>query len=49
MGGEHDRVTAAEAASVLGWWIEVGVDVAVQEQPRAWLGAAAIPRAGSTP
>jgi DNA polymerase len=40
MGGEHDRVTAAEAASVLGWWIEAGVDVAVQENPRAWLGAA---------
>ena len=43
MGGEHDRLTAAEAASVLGWWIEAGVDVAIQEQPRAWLGAAAAP------
>jgi uracil-DNA glycosylase len=41
MGGEHDRMTAAEAASVLGWWIEAGVDVAVQETPRAWLGEAA--------
>ena len=41
MGGEHDRLTAAEAASVLGWWIEAGVDVAIQEQPRAWLGAVA--------
>ena len=39
MGGEHDRLTAAEAASVLGWWIEAGVDVAVQDAPRAWLGA----------
>lgn len=39
MGGEHDRLTAAEAASVIGWWIEAGVDVAIQEQPRAWLGA----------
>ena len=39
MGGEHDRLTAAEAASVLGWWIEAGVDVAVQDTPRAWLGA----------
>ena len=39
MGGEHDRLTAAEAASVLGWWIEAGVDVAIQESPRAWLGA----------
>jgi uracil-DNA glycosylase len=41
MGGEHDRMTAAEAASVLGWWIEAGVDVAIQEKPRAWLGEAA--------
>ena len=41
MGGEHDRLTAAEAASVIGWWIEAGVDVAIQEGPRAWLGEAA--------
>ena len=43
MGGEHDRMTAAEAASVIGWWIEAGVDVAIQEQPRTWLGADAAP------
>lgn len=43
MGGEHDRLTAAEAASVLGWWIEAGVDVATQERPRAWLGEAVSP------
>ena len=41
MGGEHDRLTAAEAASVLGWWVEAGVDVAIQEKPRAWFGEAA--------
>ena len=41
MGGEHDRLTAAEAASVIGWWIEAGVDTAIQEKPRAWLGEAA--------
>jgi uracil-DNA glycosylase len=41
MGGEHDRLTAAEAASVIGWWIEAGVDVAIQERPRVWLGEAA--------
>ena len=40
MGGEHDRMTAAEAASVLGWWVEAGVDVAIQERPRAWLASA---------
>ena len=39
MGWEHDRLTAAEASSVLGWWIEAGVDVAVQDAPRAWFGA----------
>jgi len=42
MGGDHDRLTAAEAASVIGWWIEAGVDVAIQEQPRAWLGAGSV-------
>ena len=40
MGGEHDRMTAAEAASVIGWWIEAGVDVALQEKPRSWLAGA---------
>jgi DNA polymerase len=49
MGGEHDRMTAAEAASVLGWWIEAGVDVAVQEKPRAWLGEAATHATGPSP
>lgn len=42
MGGEHDRLTAAEAISVVGWWVEAGVDVAVQDEPRAWLGAAGV-------
>ncbi len=45
MGGKHDRLSAAEAASVLGWWIEAGVDVAIQERPRAWLGEDAAPAA----
>ena len=49
MGGEHDRLTAAEAASVLGWWIEAGVDVAIQEKPRAWLGEAATHVPATTP
>jgi len=43
MGGEHDRLGAAEAANLLGWWIEAGVDVAVREEPRAWLGAGEAP------
>jgi DNA polymerase len=51
MGGKHDRLTAAEAASVIGWWIEAGVDVAIQEKPRAWLGEAAthMPASASEP
>jgi DNA polymerase len=27
----------AEARSALAWWLEAGVDVAVQEEPRDWL------------
>lgn len=27
----------AEARSALGWWLQAGVDVAVQEEPRNWL------------
>ena len=49
MGGKHDRLSAAEAASVLGWWIDAGVDVAVQERPRAWLGESAAPPAEPQP
>ena len=37
MGGDDDRIGAAEAASALGWWLEAGVDVAVAESPRNWL------------
>ncbi len=37
MGGDQDRIGAAEAASALGWWLEAGVDVAVAESPRNWL------------
>ena len=37
MGGDVDRIGAAEAASTLGWWLEAGVDVAVAEAPRNWL------------
>jgi len=37
MGGEVDTIGIAEARSALGWWLEAGVDVAVQEEPRDWL------------
>lgn len=42
-------MTAAEAASVLGWWLEAGVDVAVQDEPRAWLGAPDAPAPAASP
>lgn len=36
VGGEPD-ISLAEARNALHWWLEAGVDVAVQEQPRDWL------------
>ena len=38
MGGEMQVQGEAEAASLVGWWLESGVDTAVAEQPRDWLG-----------
>jgi DNA polymerase len=41
VGGEADSIGAdvawAEARSALTWWLQAGVDVAVDEQPRNWL------------
>ena len=37
MGGDLDSIEFAEARSALGWWLEAGVDVAVQETARDWL------------
>ena len=37
MGGELDPIGIAEARSALGWWLEAGVDVLVEESPRNWL------------
>ena len=37
MGGDLEIIGAAEARSALAWWLEAGVDVAVQEEPRDWL------------
>ena len=40
MGGtitnDATAIDPATAASLLGWWLESGVDVAVAEQPRDW-------------
>lgn len=30
-------ISEAEAASLLGWWLDAGVDIAVAETPRDWL------------
>jgi DNA polymerase len=43
MGGDLDRISAAEAASTLRWWLQAGVDVAVAEVPRNWLERKAEP------
>jgi uracil-DNA glycosylase len=45
MGGETEPIGLAEARSALGWWLEAGVDTAVQEQPRDWLKPAPRPSA----
>jgi len=43
VGGEVQQIGIAEARSALAWWIEAGVDVAVQEEPRNWLKPPAPP------
>lgn len=49
MGGEADSIGIAEARSALAWWLEAGVDVAVQEDARDWLKPAEpAPRAKPT-
>src|SRR3954462_5637510 len=37
VGGEAGHIGIAEARSALAWWLDAGVDVAVQEEPRDWL------------
>ena len=48
MGGEAETIGIAEARSALAWWLEAGVDVAVQEEPRDWLKPAP-PRPAAKP
>ena len=38
MGGEMQAHGEMAVASLVGWWLESGVDTAVSEQPRDWLG-----------
>jgi DNA polymerase len=37
VGGSLDTIGTAEARSALSWWLEAGVDTAIQEEPRDWL------------
>jgi DNA polymerase len=37
VGGEVETIGIAEARSALAWWLESGVDIAIQEEPRDWL------------
>ena len=37
MGGDLDSIGVAEARSALSWWLDAGVDVAIQDEPRNWL------------
>lgn len=39
MGGTVIAADRREAASALRWWLEMGVDVAIQESPRDWFDA----------
>lgn len=43
MGGEMETIGVAEARSALAWWLDAGVDMAVQEAPRDWLNPAPPP------
>jgi uracil-DNA glycosylase family 4 len=40
VGGELQSIGLAEARNALAWWLEAGVDVAIQEEPRDWLNPA---------
>ena len=35
-GQDANQLTRAEAMSLLAWWVEAGVDMAVQDEPRDW-------------
>lgn len=48
MGGNIDELTHGEAAQMLRWWLDAGVDVAVSEEPRSWLKTATAVRAAIT-
>src|SRR3954468_23488601 len=47
VGGNVELIGSAEARSALGWWLDAGVDTAVQEEARDWLKPA--PARSKTP
>jgi DNA polymerase len=48
VGGDFESIGTAEARSALAWWLESGVDVAVQEEARDWLKPP-MPRTAAAP
>ena len=42
-----ETIGIAEARSALAWWLDAGVDCAIQEEPRNWLKPS--PRSGTVP
>ena len=42
MGGENEICSVADAKSALLWWLDAGVDVAIDEAPRDWLKPAPV-------
>jgi len=40
VGGDYATIDTDEARSALAWWLESGVDAAIQEDPRDWLSPA---------
>jgi DNA polymerase len=49
VGGDWESVGVAEARSALAWWLDAGVDVAIQEEPRDWLRPPAVRTARPAP
>jgi DNA polymerase len=40
VGGEVETIANREARSALSWWLDAGVDIAIQDEPRNWLAPA---------
>jgi DNA polymerase len=49
MGGTGIAIDEREAASALRWWLEMGVDAAIQESPRNWLERGQAPAPAESP